>query len=138
MEGDQMRKLGLLFLVLVFGLIDAGHAAAQEMGATVDMKGCLASESEGGETEYLLENVAGVDANEIELTANEGVNLAPHVGHTVEVRGTVASDDDEGAEDDDAAEMEEEAGEAEGMDEDGDLHVTVTKLTHLAASCGND
>jgi len=133
-----MRKLGLLFVVLLFGLFDAGTAAAQEMGATVDLQGCLASESEGGQTEFMLENVADTEANEIELTAAEGVNLSPHVGHTVEIQGTVVGDDDEGAEDDDAAEMEEEAGEAEGMDEDGDLHVTVTGLTHLAASCGND
>lgn len=133
-----MRKLGVLFVVLVFGLIDPGHAAAQEMGATVDMKGCLASESEGGETEYLLEHVAGTEADEIELTAAEGVNLSPHVGHTVEIQATVTGDDEEGAEDNDGTEMEEGAGEAEGMDEDGDLHVMVTKLTHLAASCGND
>lgn len=133
-----MRKLGLLFVVLGFGLIDAGHASAQEMGDTVDMKGCLASESEGGEAEYLLEHVAGTEAEEIELTAAEGVNLAPHVGHTVEVEGTLLGDEEEEAEDNDGAEMEEGAAETEGMDEDGDLHVMVTKLTHLAASCGND
>lgn len=130
-----MRKLGLLLGLLLFGLVDVGTAAAQEMDAAVDLKGCLASENEGGEMEYLLEDVADTDASEIELTAAEGVNLAPHVGHTVEIQGTVVSDDDEGMEDDDGAEMAEEAEDAEGTDEDGDLHVKVTRLTHLSTSC---
>lgn len=133
-----MRKLGLLIGLLLVGLVDVGTATAQEMNATVDLKGCLAAENEGGEAEYLLEDVADSDASEIELMAAEGVNLAPHVGHTVEIHGTVVGDDDEGMEDDDGAEMSEDAEqaqEAEGMDEDGDLHVKVTKLTHLAASC---
>lgn len=135
-----MRKPGPFLVVLLFGLFQPGLAAAQEVGQSVTVTGCLAQEEEGGETEFLLENTDW-EAEEIELMAAEGVNLAPHVGHTVEVGGTIVGDDDEGYEDDDGeAGMQEEADEAEeeGMDEAGDLHINVAKLTHLAASCDSD
>lgn len=137
-----MRKLGLFLGVSFLALTHVGVATAQETGRTVDLTGCLAQEEEGDETEFLLENVADSDAHEIELVAAEGVNMSPHVGHTVKISGTVVADDAEEADeadeaDDDEAETE-EAAEAEGVDEDGDLHVTVTKLTHVAASCGSD
>jgi hypothetical protein len=138
--GNRMRKLGPFLGVLLFGLFQPGIAAAQEVGQSVTLTGCLAQEDEGGETEFLLENTDW-EADEVELMATEGVNLAPHVGHTVEVGGTIVGDDDEGYEDDDGeAGMQGEADEAddEGMDEDGDLHIGVTKLTHLAASCDSD
>lgn len=134
-----MRKLGPFLGVLLFALFQPGIAAAQEVGQSVTVTGCLAQEDEGGETEFLLENT-DLEADEVELMAAEGVNLAPHVGHTVEVGGTIVGDD-EGYEDDDGeAGMQEEADEAEeeDMDEAGDLHISVTKLTHLAASCDSD
>lgn len=137
-----MRRIGLLLGISLIALTHVDVLSAQEVGQTADLTGCLAQEDEAGETEFMLENVGDSQAGEIELTAAEGVNLQPHVGHTVEVSGTVVSDDDEGAENDDGeAEMEDEADEAEeaeGMDEDGDLHIRVTKLTHLAASCSKD
>lgn len=135
-----MRKLGPFLGSLLFALALPGIAAAQEVGQSVTVTGCLAQEDEGGEPEFLLENTDW-EADEVELMAAEGVNLAPHVGHTVEVGGTLVGDDDEGYEDDDGeAGMQEEADEAEGegMDEDGDLHISVTQLTHLAASCDSD
>ena len=107
-----MRKLGPFLGVLLFGLFQPGIAAAQEVGQSVTVTGCLAQEDEGGETEFLLENTDW-KANEVELMAAEGVNLAPHVGHTVEVGGTIVGDDDEGYEDDGEAGMHEEADEAE-------------------------
>lgn len=118
-------------LILLFAMGPGVVAAsAQAVGESVTMTGCLAEDDDGGE--YELRGVSDdvTSAEEIELMAAEGVNLANHVGHTVEAIGTVVADDDEdgddGADDDDMEEM---------ADEDDDLHVRVTTLNHVAASC---
>lgn len=121
-------------LILLFGLGPlVAPAGAQDVGETVALTGCLAEDDDGDE--YELRGVAddATAAEEIELMAGEGVNLANHVGHTVEAIGTVVADDDAEGEDDGA---EDDADDMEDMaDEDDDLHVRVTTLNHVAASC---
>ncbi len=112
-----MRGIVLVFGMIVFGLIDAGPTAGQEVGEDITLAGCLVQEDgDGDEVEFLLENVTGaaVTAEEIELVPAEGVNLAPHVGHMVEVSGVVIADDDE---------------------DENELHIRVTRLGHRATSC---
>ncbi len=111
-----MRRIVLVLALIVFALIDAGPTAGQEVGQTITLTGCLVQEDDDGEVEFLLENVSGaeVTAEEIELVPAEGVNLAGHVGHTVEVSGVVIADDDE---------------------DENELHIRVTRLGHRATSC---
>lgn len=126
-----MRGIVLVFGMIVFGLIDAGPTAGQEVGQSITLTGCLVQEDgDGDEVEFLLENVSGAEitAEEIELVPAEGVILAPHVGHMVEVSGVVIADDDED-EDEDEDEDDE--------DDDADLHIRVARLGHQATSCGN-
>ena len=122
-----MRRIVLVLGMIVFGLVEAGPTAGQEVGQSITLTGCLVQEDgDGDEVEFLLENVSGaeVTAEEIELVPAEGVNLAPHVGHMVEVSGVVIADDDEDEDEDDE-------------DDDNDLHIRVARLGHQATSCGN-
>ena len=120
-----------IVLVLLLGMGPrVAAASAQDVGETVTLTGCLAEDDDGAEYELrgVADDVTG--AEEIELMAAEGVNLANHVGHTVEAIGTVVADDDEDGDDDGAED------DAEDMaDEGDDLHVRVTTLNHVAASC---
>lgn len=124
-----MSRLTPLLAIATLALIGFGPAAAQEVGDDVTLTGCLAEENDDGEVEFLLENgmLGETTFEEVDLVAGEGVDLAAHVGHTVEVTGVVIADDE--GEDQDA-EMEEE--DAEGEDE---LSVQVAELGHIASSC---
>lgn len=134
-----MRKALLVPAVLVFVGLQSTMAEAQEIGATVSLTGCLTQETDAGETDLLLTNVASevISAGEVELVAGEGVNLKPHVGHTVEATGTLVADEDDGAMEDDAEAEEEDMGEAEPAsdDEESELVLKVTGLKHVSASC---
>lgn len=118
-----MRRLIPLFAMLIAAW-HVAPAAAQEVGEELTATGCLAQE-DGGEAEFVLTNAQVGEATiaEIDLVPAEGVTLAPHVGHTVEITGTVIADDDE---DEDPEEQE--------ADED-ELHARVTAMSHVAASC---
>lgn len=125
-----MRKLAALFLALAFLGVDAGFASAQEAHPTVALTGCLA-EADDGDVEFMLRGVESdeIADDEVELSTGEGVNLAPHVGHTVEATGLVIG-----------AEMDGDMGDAEGDHPDVDdandgRYVYVTELSHIAASC---
>ncbi|HSR41936.1 MAG TPA: hypothetical protein VLL48_07185 [Longimicrobiales bacterium] len=115
---------------LALPLTGSAPAEAQTVGETVRLTGCLAQDEDDGETEYLLEHAVNamgedVSATEIELIPGGGVNLAPHVGHTVEVSGAVVADDEE-----------DEGEETEMEDEDeNELHIRVRELGHVSASC---
>lgn len=129
-----MRNLLTIVAAFAFTFLAFQPAAAQEAGSEVSLTGCLAQEEEAGEeVEYLLEGVAEEqsDADEIELLPTEGVNMAPHVGHTVEVTGTVVTEDEE------EGEHEEAKGEMEA-EEEKELHVRVSALGHIAASCDEE
>lgn len=129
-----MPKLVTTLAAILLVAPGLSPAAAQEAGQELSLTGCLAQEAEESgememEMEYLLEQVTGegIMADEAELVAGEGVDLAPHVGHTVEVTGTVIDEDeDEGA--------VQEGEEEEEMEEDH-LHLRVTGLRHISASC---
>jgi hypothetical protein len=121
----------LLIGMIVFGLTHISPAAGQEVGQDITLAGCLVqADGEGDGVEFFLENVTGAEvaAEEIELVPGEGINLAAHVGHTVEVSGVVIADDDE------------VEGEDEVEEEDADqneLHIRVDRLGHQATSCGD-
>lgn len=102
---------------LMFLGLPATTAVAQEAGASVSVTGCLVAEEDDGETEYMLESFDAetVPVDEIELMAAEGVDLAPHVGHTVEASGVVV--------------------DVEGESDESELQLSVTALGHVAASC---
>jgi hypothetical protein len=100
----------------------------------VSFTGCLTQKDHDGKAEYLLTNVAGeTSMDQIELAATKGIDLAPHVGHTVKATGTLAADHED-AGDEEMAEME---AEDEGAVEPESEHVvlTVTQLSHISASC---
>ena len=131
-----MRKTLLVPAILIFAGLQSNPAEVQEVGATVSLTGCLTEEMDAGESDLLLTNVASeaVSASEVVLVAGEGVNLEPHVGHTVEATGTLVADEDEGTVRDDG---EDEIGEAEPAsdDEGAELVLKVTGLKHVSASC---
>lgn len=131
-----MRTLKLCLAVVVFVGVDVGLAAAQEVGQSLTLTGCLAQEDEDGQAEYLLSHVEGEAANaeEIELSASAGVDLAPHAGHTVEVTGTVMADDEDDADDDGA----DDDGADDDDGDDDELDLEVVELSHVDASCTQD
>lgn len=128
-----MRNLLAMLAALAVAPLGLGAAHAQEVGTEVTLRGCLVQEEEAGEeVEYLLEGVPEEQsaADEIELAAGEGVEFAPHVGHTVEVTGRVTADEDEADEEESGEEESEEEGE--GYRE---IVVQASGLQHIAASC---
>lgn len=125
-----MRKLIPILSVMAATAFGFGTATAQEPGSELTLRGCLAQMDDDGEVEYVLQHVdaEGVDLDSIDLVAADDVNLAPHVGHTVEVSGTVMAD-----EDDSGMGMEEQGQEG---DEDAP-ELRVTALTHISGSCSD-
>ena len=128
-----MRNRIPMLVIMAFAAIGFRPAAAQEIGQTVSITGCLVQEDDDGEVEFLLEGaVLGQNAvAEVELVAGDGVSLAGHVGHTVEVTGVVVADEEE--EEDEGEEAEEE----DEDDDDDELHIRVSDLGHVAASCSD-
>jgi hypothetical protein len=87
-----------------------------------------------GKVEYLLTNVAGeTSMDQIELAAAKGVDLAPHVGHTVKATGTLAAAHDD-AGDEEMAEMD-AADEGAVAEESEHVVLTVTEISHVSGSC---
>ena len=129
-----MRRIVLVLGMIVFGFVYAGPTAGQEVGQPITLAGCLVQEDDDGdEVEFLLDNVTGpaAAAEEIELVPAEGVELAAHVGHMVEVSGVVIADEDDEDEDDD------EDDDDDDDDDENELHIRVARLEHQAASCEN-
>lgn len=124
-----MRRMIPLLALPFLAALGVSRAAAQEVGQAVSITGCLAQEDEDGETELVLQHgmMGETMVEEVDLIPGEGVNAAPHVGHTVEVTGVVVADPDEAD--------EQEQGEQAEEDDDGGFHLRVTALRHVAASC---
>ncbi|MFW6088219.1 MAG: hypothetical protein ACODAB_00610 [Gemmatimonadota bacterium] len=127
-----MRKFAALFLALAFLGLDAGLATAQDAEAahpTVTLTGCLDQDDDDGEFELEGIESEAIDGDEVALSVGEGVNLAPHVGHTVEATGMLIeegmADDVEDADD----------GYPDVDDADDAGYVYVTNLSHISASC---
>ena len=135
-----MRRIVLVLGMIAFGFVYAGPTAGQEVGQPITLAGCLVQEDEDGdEVEFLLDNVTGPAAvfEEIELVPAEGVELAAHVGHMVEVSGVVIADEDDDDEDEDEDDDEDEENDEDDDDDENELHIRVARLGHQAASCGN-
>lgn len=120
-----MRRVVPLLAILVTVAWSARPAMAQEIGDELTATGCLAQDDDG-EDEFVLRNaeVGETVIAEIDLMPAEGVALAPHVGHTVEITGVVIADDDE-----------DEEAEEEGDEDENELDARVTAMSHVAASC---
>lgn len=126
-----MRKLILILGVLAFAALDPASATAQEVGQELTLQGCLVEETDDAEAEYVLQGIAGdaIDADQLDLVPAEGVEIGAHAGHTVEVSGSVVAETDEGE-----TETQEEGDEE---DNDDELALQVTRLSHVAASCSD-
>jgi hypothetical protein len=84
----------------LLGVVLAPAAQADEITVT----GCLAKSPQEGAFE--LTHASGGDAEAYALTAGEGIDLGPHVGHKVELAGSAA-----------------------------DASLKVSSMKHLAAEC---
>lgn len=109
-----MRRAILTLGVAVLTGLSFSAVGAQEVEQEVTLTGCLAEETEGDEIGYVLTPIEGqdvdVDIEALTLVAGEDVNLAPHVGHTVEATGEWMAHGDGPA-------------------------LRVTRLGHLSATC---
>ena len=136
-----MRRIVLALGMIVFGVIHADPTAGQEVGQHITLAGCLVQEDDDDdEVEFLLENVTGAlaAAHEIELEPAEGVALAAHVGHRVEVSGVITEvEGDDDYDDDEDDEDDEDDDEDDDDDDEYELEIRVAQLGHQAASCGN-
>lgn len=110
-------KTALLALAVLLLWSLPGSLVAQDVGETITVTGCLASQDDDDGTEYVLQNVQDSSADEIELMADAGVDFGPHVGHTVELTGVVVADEDED-------------------DDENEVQLRVSTMSHVAASCG--
>jgi len=84
-----MTKLSRLLLCVILAGLTTAWAVAQDSdakpkGEVRNITGCL---SKTGANEFLL---TGTDGSTWEMHGNNEVNLAKHVGHTVEVKGVVS------------------------------------------------
>jgi hypothetical protein len=102
--------------LLVGGMSTFAHAKGEASGSYT---GCLAKGDEAGT--FKLTNVGDAKA-EYELVGG-GKDLAAHVGHKVEVTGTLVS----------AKEAHAEGGKA--ASDVGHEHLRVTSMKHVAATC---
>ena len=101
------------------------RAEPQKKGGKDGLKvtGCLRTGTEANT--FMLTNVGG--GGSYELIAASGVNLAPHVGHKIEVTGTSLKPNK-------AAKMEGEKGAAK-KGERAERHLEVRAVRMIAASC---
>jgi hypothetical protein len=115
-------KITLFSVVMVAAalLLSGGATPAHAKGASDSYTGCLAKGDEAGT--FKLTNV-GDAKDEYELIGG-GKDLAAHVGHKVEVKGTLVSAKT-------AAKAEGEKTESEA----GHKHLRVTSMSHVAATC---
>src|ERR1700686_1270942 len=85
------NKWGALLLCVVFAGLTSAWALAQDSdakskGDVRSITGCLSKGDSANE--YLL---TGTDGSTWEVHSNNSVNLASHVGHTVEAKGVVTN-----------------------------------------------
>jgi hypothetical protein len=119
--------------VLVFSSLSVAAWAADESpggksaksSKVVTLTGCLDKGDEANE--FVLKEAtddAGEKAGEVELLGTKGKKLGAHVGHKVEVKGSMVS----GRE---AAKTEGES----AKEEKGHAHLRMTAMKHIAATC---
>ena len=128
------NKLVRLLLCVVFAGLTTAWATAQDTDQTAKSKdsvrtvtGCLTKS--GGGDEYLL---TGNDGSTWEVHANNSVDLASHVNHTIEARGVVKNNKAHNMKED-SKEMASDAGMKKDHGEHG--HMTITDVRMVAESC---
>jgi hypothetical protein len=115
----RITLVAIALAATVVALVGASGPAQADAGKTASYTGCLAKGDEAGTFE--LTNV-GEAKDEYELVGG-GKDLEAHVGHKVEVKGSLISDKEAAA-----------AGhKTEG--ETAHKHLRVTSMSHIAASC---
>jgi hypothetical protein len=121
-----MRTKIMITATLAALILAPWDAAGQAPGDTVTLTGCLAQEEGEADAGFILQGVDSeiTEATRIELSADEEVDLAPHVGHTVEISGVAV-----------AAPAEEIDPEMPEAPEENALHIQVAALQHVEASC---
>jgi len=113
-----MRPIVLVIILAAFSIVSATALAEEKKSESAGTyTGCLAASDDAGE--FKLTHVNG-GSEEYELLG--GKDLKGHVGHKVEIEGSLVSAD--------------EATKAEkGESEDGHPHLRVTSMKHIAATC---
>ena len=113
-----MKTSFVIALAAVALLAGADRSRARaDGGSSASYIGCLAKGEEAGT--FKLTNVG--DAKDEYGLVSGGKDLAAHVGHKVEVTGTLVSAKD--------------AGGAKGASEVGHKELRVTSMKHVAATC---
>lgn len=130
-----MKRLFGMTTVVACGVLFVGAlstaAEAQKKGkkaasgGAVTVSGCLQKGSEANT--YTLTNVSGGGSYEL-IGAPAGVNLAPHVGHRVEITGKNVANPTK------AAKMEGKKG-ADKKEERGEHHLQVQSFKMVAPAC---
>ena len=126
------RLLGMTTLVtcgvLLAGILataaDGQKKGKKGGGAAMTVSGCLQKGTEANT--YMLTNVSSGGSYEL-IGAPASMNLAPHVGHRIEVTGTVAKASK-------AAKMEGAKG-AEKKEEKGERHLQVRSFKMMSPTC---
>jgi hypothetical protein len=125
-----MKRFGVCLCVaagLAFALAPAADAKGQKKKgpAAHSMTGCL---QKGEGNMFTLSNVEGSGPKTVEIVGTAaGVNLAPHVGHKIEITGTAVAAKQ-------AAKAEGAKGK-EKKEERGEHHMRVQAVKMIAASC---
>ena len=121
----------LLLCVVLVGMtslwVVAQDDSSNSKGEVRNITGCLTKSGAGNE--YLL---TGTDGSTWEIHANNGVNLADHVGQKVEARGVVSNEKMHNMKED-AKQMGNDAGMKNNTSEHG--HLKVTSIHKLGESC---
>ena len=125
------RLLGMTTLVTC-GVLLAGILATaadhqkkgKKSNGAMTVSGCLQKGTEANT--YMLTNVSSGGSYEL-IGAPASMNLAPHVGHRIEVTGTVAKASK-------AAKMEGAKG-AEKKEEKGERHLQVRSFKMMSPTC---
>ena len=125
------RLLGMTTLVTC-GVLLAGFLATaadhqkkgKKSNGAMTVSGCLQKGTEANT--YMLTNVSGGGSYEL-VGAPASMNLAPHVGHRIEVTGSVAKASK-------AAKMEGAKG-AEKKEEQGERHLQVRSFKMMSPTC---
>jgi hypothetical protein len=128
-----MTKLSRLLLCVVLAGLTTAWAVAQDSDADAKSKGevrnitgCL---SKSGSNEYLL---TGTDGSTWEIHGNNAVNLAKHVGHTIEAKGVVSHSKMHNMKEDEK-DMAHDTGLKNNTAEHG--HLKVTDVHMVSDSC---
>jgi hypothetical protein len=126
------NKWSRLLLCVVFAGLTSVWATAQDTdakskGEVRSITGCLSKGD--GSNEFLL---TGTDGSTWEIRGNNAVDLASHVGHTIEAKGAVSNGKMHNMKED-AKDAAKDSGMKKNNSEHG--HLKVTDVRMVAESC---